>query len=780
MSKRLLTPGPEGEPLVNLIVEGEVPEQILRISGVEVNTHVGSFTTVRCPLSRLGLLANLAGVRRLHAAGKCKLLLDRSAVEVGATQVRQVVPPNFAGRAGAGVLIGIVDSGVDLHHGDFCRPDKSTRIVSAWDQTTKGIPPAGFTYGTEWTAADINAQRSTMRDYVGHGTHALGIAAGDGSRANPGKQAFVFVGMAPEADLCVVDTDLQATSIVDGVNYIFQVAQKLHEPAVVNLSLGTQDGPHDGTYALDQMIQALTGPGKIVVAAAGNDGDTALHGAADVGGGAQTLDLEVPAYTALDGAVNDYIILGGWYRGTDDVALEITTPDGTHLGPIAPGDSLVGQDTPDGYLNIYNATTSPSNGDHEIYAEIFDATAAKPPKAGEWSVRLTPISVSGPGHVDLYLSDQFLGGGSVLSSWGAGAVSGGVVTAPGDADSVICVGAYTTKACWDSKDGHTYCFNPIPTEGAIAGFSSQGPRRDGVLKPDLAGPGFGVASAMSADAQFETPYITPDGAHVVQAGTSFATPHVTGTVALLLSQPVYAHAGPGYLLSRIKQTARSDGFTGAIPNPVWGYGKLSVSGAMGQGLSVHFLRPSGHFDATTGTRDSVVVVVSGGRADSLVLDYSRDGGLHFDQRLGVLPGAAPGVVQTFAYTPTAAMKSYGGEIRGIAYDSVHGNVKGYTDSLFVVGAPVAFGVRAVTPTRFNDRTIIRFELDHASPVSLRVFSVRGRLVRTLLVSVPTSAGRHDVAWDGRTDQGDPAPSGVYFCKLESDEGTDGGRLVLIR
>jgi hypothetical protein len=766
--------------MVNLIVEGDVPEQVLRMGGVEVNTHVGSFSTVRCPLSRLGMLATLPGVRRLHAAGKCKLSLDRSAVEVGATQVRQVVPPNFAGRAGAGVLIGIVDSGVDLHHGDFCRPDQSTRIVSAWDQTTKGHPPTGFTYGTEWTAADINAQRSTMRDYVGHGTHAMGIASGDGSRTNPGKQAYVYVGMAPEADLCVVETDLQSTSIVDGVNYIFQVAQKLHEPAVVNLSLGTQDGPHDGTYALDQMIAALCGPGKIVVAAAGNDGADSLHAAADVAAGAQTLTLEVPPYTPQSDAVNDYIILGGWYRGTDQVSLEITTPSGMHLGPIAPGDSLVDQDTPDGYLNIYNATTSPSNGDHEIYAELFDATATKPPKSGLWSVRLAPISVSGPGHVDMYITDQLLGGGEVLATWQAGVVSGGVVTSPGDADSVICAGAYTTKACWDSKDGHTYCWNPTPIEGTIADFSSQGPRRDGVLKPDLTAPGFGVASAMSADAQFATSFITPDGAHVVQAGTSFATPHVAGTVALLLSQGANAHAGPTWILDRLKQTARSDGFTGATPNPVWGYGKLSVSGAMGPGLSVHFLRPAGHFESTTGLKDSIEVAVNGGRADSLVLAYSKDGGLHFDQRLGALPGVAAGVPQIFVYTPTEAMKTYGAEIRGIAYDSAHGNSVGFTDSLFTVEPPVAFGVRAVTPTRFNDQTVIRFDLDRPGSVSLRVFSVRGRLIRTLLASVPTSAGRHDVAWDGRTDKGDPAPSGVYFCKLQSDQLTSSGRLLLVR
>jgi hypothetical protein len=429
---------------------------------------------------------------------------------------------------------------------------------------------------------------------------------------------------------------------------------------------------------------------------------------------------------------------------------------------------------------VYNATTAPTNGDHEIYAEIYDATDSKPPKDGTWQFLASPISIGGGGRLDMYIADQLLGGGAVLAKWTQGKVFDGVVTSPGDADSVICVGAYTTKACWDAFDGRTYCYSPTPDEGIIASFSSQGPRRDGALKRDLAAPGFGVAAAKSENAVFDTPFVTPDGEHVVQAGTSFSTPHVTGAVALLLSEGRFATAGPTALLQRLEQTARSDGFTGATPNPTWGYGKLDIASAMGPGLSVHFLRSAGHFEATTGSKDSVEIVVQGGQADSVALDYSRDGGVHFDQRLGVLPPATAGSTQSLTYVPTDAMKSYRAVVRAIAYDSVLGNSAGYTDSLFLVEPGIQFGVRAVTPTAFGKETIIRFELDRPEPVSVRVFSVTGRLIRTLVPCTTLTAGRHDILWDGRNDRGDLAPSGVYFCQLQSDQATASNRLLLVR
>jgi hypothetical protein len=329
-------------------------------------------------------------------------------------------------------------------------------------------------------------------------------------------------------------------------------------------------------------------------------------------------------------------------------------------------------------------------------------------------------------------------------------------------------------------DGHTWCFNPIPTAGTIADFSCQGPRRDGVLKPELTAPGFGVAAAKSANAVFEDSYVTPDGAHVVQPGTSFSTPHVTGAVALLLMQSRWATAGPSAIRDRLEQTARTDGFTGPTPNPTWGYGKLDVSAAMGSGATVTFLHPIKHSDVTTGVPDSIVIVASGGPVDSVVFDYSKDEGVHFDHRLGSIVAPADGVPAILVYTADDALKTYGARVRARAFAPLSGNSIAFSDSAYSVQPPIAFGVRAVTPTPSRGKALIRFELDHDGTASLRIFSVMGVLVRTLADRTAFTAGRHEIGWDGKSDRGQPAPTGIYFCSLESGGRVESHRIVLVR
>src|SRR6185503_18468917 len=107
---------------------------------------------------------------------------------------------------------------------------------------------------------------------VGHGTHVLGIAGGDGSATGGGVPAYTYAGMAPKADLVVVKTDMSDTGVLDGVAYVMNRATALGKPAVVNLSLGTLYGPKDGTSPFEAGIAALTGPGRVIVVAAGNDG----------------------------------------------------------------------------------------------------------------------------------------------------------------------------------------------------------------------------------------------------------------------------------------------------------------------------------------------------------------------------------------------------------------------------------------------------------------------------------------------------------------------------
>lgn len=779
ISERFLSRDRSGGVLVDLIIEGDVAPELLRGRGIEVNTHVGRFLTARCPLPLLSQLLDLAGVERVEVAERCEPNLDLSAADVGVNTVRTVQPPSFTGQTGSGVLVGIVDTGIDYSHPDFQKSDGTTRLVSIWDQSGTGAsPPAGFTYGSEWLPPAINSAIATEVDVGGHGTHVMGIAGGDGSATGNGQPAFAYVGMAPEADLCVVKTTFQTANIVDGVDYIFRKGAALGKQAVVNLSLGTEAGPHDGTYGIDQMINALTGPGKVVVASAGNSGEDNLHGQVTVSPGApRSMTLTVPTYTKNPGTGNDYLLFSGWYEGADNISLTIRTPSGTTLGPVVTGNSLQNQNTADGFLNIFNATTAPSNGDNEIYIEIFDAFSNKPPKSGTWTFTFTPVSLGSTGRMDMYLYGNNLGNGSKLAMWSQGLAFGGVVGSPGDADSVICAAAHTTKDCWTAVDGIRYCWNPRPTVGDIASFSSQGPRRDGELKPDLSAPGFGVSSALSSNAAFQTALISSDGVHVNLAGTSMSSPHVAGATALLLAQPCWLNAFPSQIKAQLEGMARGDAFTGTLPNVIWGHGKLDIAAALVPPIVLTVPHPAKGQYVPPGKPDSVTVVVVCAPADSVTITLSTDGGATYTTPLGTLYNVTAGPPQALSFFVDPSMVTNQAKVQVVAYHGGVPKVTGYTDSLFLIQAPSAVEAEATTlparfvlepntPNPFNPMTTIRFEVDRPGPATLRIYSVNGALVRTL-VKGPLAVGRYHATWDGRDENGRSVGSGVYIYQLSS-------------
>ncbi len=781
LSERFLSRDSKGGVLVNVILEGDISADAVRARGIEVNTRAGRYMTARCPLALLSRLLSLPGLDRVRVAERCKPLLDRSALDVGVNTVRTVPPPSFTGQTGAGVLVGDVDTGIDYTHPDFQNPDGTTRLVSIWDQLGSGAPPpSGFSYGAEWLPADINALIPSQVDGEGHGSHVMGIAAGNGSATGAGQPAYTYVGLAPQADLCMVKTTFTTSAIVDGVNYIFQKAAALGKQAVVNLSLGTQAGPHDGTLDMDVMLNALTGPGKIIVASAGNAGEDNLHGQVTLSGAvAQNMTLTVPAYTPAGGGANDILFFSGWYAGTSQISVKIVTPTGVILGPVLTGTNLLGQNTADGYLDIHNGTSLPSNGAHEIYIQLYDASSTRPPKTGTWTFTFTPVSIPGGGRLDMYLDSELAAGNGPLAKWNLNLAFGGVVGSPGDADSVITVAAHVTKDCWTAFDGLNYCWNPRPTLNTIASFSSQGPRRDGVLKPDLSAPGFGVTSTLSADYLASPPLIASDGVHVILGGTSMASPAVAGGTALLLARSEWANSTPSKIKARLKSTARADAFTGAVPNVTWGYGKLDLGAALAIPLTLAVPRPPKGSLYAVGRYDSVNVGLTGFTADSIALSLSLDAGSTYPIALGSLYNTPPTGQPGFMFFIDPSMMTTQAKVRAIARKGAT-VLTSYSDSLFAIGIPTAvevespgvplrFALHPNTPNPFNPSTTIHFELDRPGPATLRVYSVTGALVRTL-VDNQLPAGRYRTPWDGHDAQGRPVGSGIYIYRL-----TEGGR-----
>src|SRR5690606_35979639 len=200
------------------------------------------------------------------------LMNDSARVKSRIDLVHQGVDPLPEAYRGEGVIMGIVDTGLDPTHPDFHDADGNTRVLKYWDQVMANGPltPAQYGYGQVWTKAHIDGGQMTSTDNNGHGASVAGIAAGGGT-ANG-----MHAGMAPKADLIIVRNPAGgpnfSSTVVDAVQFIFEEAEALGRPAVVNISLGRQLGSHDGKDAAALMIDdmLMEQGGRVVVAAGGN------------------------------------------------------------------------------------------------------------------------------------------------------------------------------------------------------------------------------------------------------------------------------------------------------------------------------------------------------------------------------------------------------------------------------------------------------------------------------------------------------------------------------
>jgi len=252
-----------------------------------------------------------------------------------------------------------------------------------------------------------------------------------------------------------------------------------------------------------------------------------------------------------------------WYPGSSRFTITVVSPSDQQV--VAPNGTNTGAVlTPDGIVYVDNASAgvNPNNGDNEAFIRLSNVA-----HGDHW--RIVISDTSGGGRFDAWVSN-----GSATISGGDSAYT---IDEPGNAHRVITVGAFTSKTTWPSQGGDQD-FSADYTVGAIAYFSSRGPTRDGRTKPDIAAPGAWICAARSADATVFSYLAHPDGEHAIELGTSMAAPHVAGALALLFSldPDLTADQARGILTSM----ARADHFTGAVPNDLWGWGKLDVAQAV--------------------------------------------------------------------------------------------------------------------------------------------------------------------------------------------------------
>ena len=548
-----------GEARIGILVKLARPFSGRSYAGLPVLSSTGSVLGMNVTAAELRDLVGEDDVVYIEPAWKASPHLDASVPAIGADEVHGL----SSAVLGEGVVVGAVDTGIDFSHLDFRYDsdgdgiEESSRILAIWDQTF-GVFGIRYLQDeiegdlAEGYGADTGSVRQSDRD--GHGTHVMSIAAGDGSSSEYG-----FVGVAPKASLVMVKTTFFTSDILRGVEYIFDVADSHGLPAVVNLSLGGHEGPHDGTSLFEQGLDELAeGPGRAIVVSAGNEGDQEIHASSTLYGGSVSYGID-PHDTQVE--------LSVWYPGASRFTVTITPPGeppiavpwGTQTGPIA---------TTAGMVRVDNAWmgTNPNNGDNEAFVRLYGLS-----NFSDWQIAISDSG--GGGRFDMWVTTgtaTLAGGNSTLT-----------IDEPGNADRVITVGAYTSKATWPSQSGNQN-YTSEYSVGTLASFSSRGPTRDGRVKPELTAPGAWICAALSEDAGWQSAFLHPDGSHTMELGTSMAAPHVCGAIALLFSvDPGLTSLGVRGLLT---STAVRDGYTGAVPNPVWGWGKLDVAAAVREAI----------------------------------------------------------------------------------------------------------------------------------------------------------------------------------------------------
>jgi subtilisin family serine protease len=550
------------EDLVSVVIDCSASQPVCERLGEwgGCGTKLSRSTVVgRVPRTELESLARLSAVRYVEASTRLKLHLDlahasSSLVRAGARTVPQT---------GAGVLVGIIDTGIDVTHPAFLSGER-TRIVNYLDQYLD----------KEFDSAKIDAgEAAASTDTVGHGTHVAGIAAGNGG-GSPGSS---LKGVAPEADLAIVKSTLETADILTAIAHIFDLAKARSEPAVVNCSFGGHVGGHDGSSILERTIDDLSGPGRIVVVSAGNEGGDPIHAHGVVRGQAGTagrweakFSLSPRTFQGESGPVElGILFLQIWHQREDRLRIRLRAPGGNFLDPPAEGSK---EHDFGSFFVEASRHVHPYSGDTLVSFEIITLPQAQ--WLSNWMVvaEETSAGSAAVGAVHAWIGDGAEG------RFTTGATFGYLIGMPATAYSAIAVASYATRKEWKSRDPQnpSILLEDLALE-ALSSFSSPGPTRDGDTKPEVAAPGEWLLAPLSKDAlASELPVFTRVAGieYASLRGTSMSAPYVTGALALLLQKD--GSVDWGEAKRRLIKSTRQDRHTGVCWNPRWGYGKLDV------------------------------------------------------------------------------------------------------------------------------------------------------------------------------------------------------------
>ncbi|MFN2422650.1 MAG: S8 family peptidase [Cryomorphaceae bacterium] len=595
---------PSDEIPVYLRGDLEFISGFVRENGGRMKGTLNGMAAVALPVAAFAKIANTPGIDYVeYSSGKGEVLGDQMIINNNVGPVHQGLSLPEAYR-GKDVVIGIIDTGIELDHPDFQKEDGTTRVLSLWDQKQAANDPQRipepYGYGQEYTAEDINAGISGHNDqsqFFGHGSTVTGVALGNANATGD------FPGVAPEADIFVVSSDFNkpnwTMTVAEAVEWIFDRAAAIGKPAVINASLGSYLGSHDGLDAaalhIDSLLEAA--PGRAMICAAGNSqawnpyhlgydiplNDTAFTWFAFNPQALENGAVFVEAWADVDNFQNTRFTIGAdvispaygfrgyapWRSAAENLNTVMTDTiffEGANVGIVQ---TWVGQ-RGDQY-HIQAAVTQPFSSQFRYRFSTtgggrFDVWSSSNIGTSNMVSTNLPTSATYPPMVNYRMPDKLM---TIVNSWAC-------------SDKVITVGNYVNRTEFENAAGGITEYPDI-TAGDISVNSSSGPTRDFRQKPEIAATGDVTLSAgrlanLNSLLAIDPTKVSASEMHYVNGGTSMASPVVAGAAALFFER--CASATHEDFRTALIETAVADEFTGALPGLNFGYGKLDVFGLM--------------------------------------------------------------------------------------------------------------------------------------------------------------------------------------------------------
>ena len=602
-------------PVISVYCEGKnITEADIKSVGGTLFSKMPEGVIVKIALNRVSGLAKLGNISNLSPmkakyvptpAGRKKAPQARGAMttgEVGMNWDKQ-------GMTGKGTIVCIMDTGIAYSHPDFVKADGTSRIRYLYDMSDDSFEksagkigsapplkkPDGKPLGTLYTREQLNAAlkgKGTCNsvDKVGHGTACASTAAGSGKYAPA-------AGVAPEADIIFVKNmilrngnEVFSPDYPAAAQWVVSEAKKAKMPVSISMSFGSQFSAHNGKDADEKILDTLLGdiPGVSICVSSGNEGREAFHASGSFG-------PKKPGQIDVDGEpievfVNDPLgsILTSYFKVEDEWGMMVVPRQPIFTdkeGNDVPSIRFSTYKNKDGKFSVSvsgpSGTKVPDGVLQQALALVHITTGMDGEDRLQLEIPFGSYDIYGFGNSEKVKNGTFDVYGPDYSavSFGKGSSDEYMVGSPGNATNVITVGAYVNRNIWKNDAGQDTTFNLLL--GSTTNFSSPGPRRDGLVKPDISAPGQYVISAMAPGSEMSqdaAPYVQGGGKYLAWMGTSASSPYCAGVIALMMQKNTSLTANQ--IRKILIESATVDKLTRGVPNPYFGNGKLNPEKAL--------------------------------------------------------------------------------------------------------------------------------------------------------------------------------------------------------